>query len=131
MTTAKPLPRNHVLSKSVGASYCAEQRGVYLSVMPHVPEQSLQTTASRRRAASSGTWPRLEADPSVCGGEARVVNTRISVWLLELSRRQGATEKQLLADYPGLEVDDLRAAWDYTRQNPAEIEAEIAEHEAE
>ena len=102
--------------------------------MPHVPKQSLETkdiTATRYRAASSGTWPRLEADPSVCGGEARVANTRISVWLLELSRRQGATEKRLLADYPGLESKDLRAAWDYAQQNPAEIEAEIAEHEAE
>ena len=102
--------------------------------MPHVPEQSLITaeiTASRPRAVAAGAWPRLEATPGVCGGEARVVNTRISVWLLELSRRQGATEKQLLADYPGLELDDLRAAWDYAQRNPAEIAAEIAEHEAE
>ena len=102
--------------------------------MPYVPEQTLKTgdfTAPRRRAAAVGAWLRLEADPSVCGGEARVANTRISVWLLELSRRRGATEKRLLADYPGLEADDLRAAWNYAQRNPAEIKAEIAEHEAE
>ena len=85
----------------------------------------------RHRAAAGGACPRLEANPGVCGGEACVVNTRIPVWVLELSRRQGTTEKRLLADYPGLVADDLRAAWDYANRNPTEIEAEIVEHEAE
>ena len=104
------------------------------NTMPHRPEKPssiAETTVLRNRAASSGIWSRIEADPGVCGGEACVLNTRIPVWLLELSRRQGATEKQLLADYPGLKADDLEAAWNYARRNPAEIEAEIAEHEAE
>lgn len=89
-----------------------------------------ELTTKPPRAAATGRWPRLEATPDVCGGEACVAGTRIPVWLLEISRRQGATEKRLLADYPGLEADDVRGAWDYARRNPAEIEAEAAEHEA-
>ena len=114
----------------LGLAFVAKERRAALPMnMKSKFGQSDETPLSR--AAASGALPRLEANPGVCGGEARVVNTRISVWLLESSRRQGATEKRLLADYPGLEVDDLRAAWDYAQRNSAEIEAEIAEHEAE
>ena len=90
-----------------------------------------ELAAPRRRAAASGQWPKLESNPGVCGGEACVVNTRIPVWLLEVSRRQGGTEAQLLADYPGLQSGDIKAAWDYSRRNAEEIDTEVAEHDAE
>lgn len=120
--------------RDLGELWEERSAGRCLFFMPRGPGELARIAdivAPRRRAAASGQWPRLESNPGVCGGEACVVNTRIPVWLLEVSRRQGATEARLLADYPGLERDDVRAAWDYARRNAAEIEIEVAEHEAE
>ena len=65
----------------------------------------------------------------VCGGAACVRQTRIPVWLLVQLKQLGRSEPDLLADYPGLSVDDLDAAWAYYRTNTAEIEASIADQE--
>jgi len=61
----------------------------------------------------------------VCGGGARIGNTRIPVWLLVLARKQGQTDLQLLDAYPSLTVADLDAAWGYYREHPVEIERAI------
>ncbi|MEI6279092.1 MAG: DUF433 domain-containing protein [Verrucomicrobiota bacterium] len=63
--------------------------------------------------------------PGVCGGEACIGNTRIAVWMLEDARRQGASEEELLQDYPGLRSADLDTAWAYAKEHPAEIENAI------
>ena len=57
----------------------------------------------------------IEKTENVCGGSARIVGTRIPVWLLVEARDLGASEAQLLLDYPGLRADDLVNAWAYTR----------------
>ena len=44
----------------------------------------------------------IESTPDVCGGEPRIAGTRIPVWTLEQGRRLGASEAELLRDYPGL-----------------------------
>jgi uncharacterized protein (DUF433 family) len=76
------------------------------------------------------TFPGIEASPDVCGGEARIVRTRIPVWLLEQARRLGTTEAELLRSYPTLRADDLANAWAYVRSHRDEIEQEIRENEA-
>jgi uncharacterized protein (DUF433 family) len=63
--------------------------------------------------------------PGVCGGDACIRNTRITVSGLVNARRLGATDEQFLEDIVGLTPDDLRVAWDYYRDNPAEFDEAI------
>lgn len=76
--------------------------------------------------AQPTTHDRIRKTPGVCGGDACVRETRIPVWLLHRFRTLGRTDAQLLEDYPTLTADDLRAAWDYARDNPGEIAAAAA-----
>ncbi len=63
--------------------------------------------------------------PGVCGGEACIRMTRIAVWMLEEARRAGASDAELLADYPDLTRADLEAAWQYVSTHAEEIENAI------
>jgi len=75
-------------------------------------------------------FPGIESSPAVCGGEARIVRTRIPVWALEQSRRLGVTEADLLRAYPSLRAEDLANAWAYVRAHGDAIEQQLREHEA-
>ena len=68
---------------------------------------------------------RVQKPPAVLGGDARIGDTRIPVWLLVLARKQGQTDAQLLDAYPALTAADLDAAWDYYRERPVEVEQAI------
>jgi uncharacterized protein (DUF433 family) len=74
-------------------------------------------------------FPGVESTPSVCGGEPRIVRTRIPVWVLEQARRLGTSEADLLQCYPTLRADDLAQAWGYVRAHRDEIERQIVENE--
>ncbi len=74
-------------------------------------------------------FPGIESTPGVLGGEARIVRTRIPVWVLVQARQLGATEADLLRSYPTLRVEDLTNAWAYVRTHPDEIEQQIRENE--
>ena len=63
----------------------------------------------------------------VCGGAARIRDTRIPVWTLVAYRNQGATDLELLENYPGLTLKDFQAAWDYYENNQMEIDRLIDE----
>lgn len=69
----------------------------------------------------------IQKTPGVCGGQARIRQTRIPVWTLVSFRQQGASDEELLRNYPGLSQQDLEAAWSYYAENAAEIERIIAE----
>lgn len=72
----------------------------------------------------------ISKTPGVCGGDACVRKTRISVWGLVERRRLGASDEQLLEQIQGLTPDDLGAAWEYAAAHPEEIEHAIRENEA-
>jgi len=74
-------------------------------------------------------YPGIESRPSVCGGDACIAGTRISVWVLQQARRQGVSESELLADYPTLSAQDLANAWSYVRSHRDEIEEQIHRNE--
>ena len=76
-----------------------------------------------------GAFPGVESTPGVCGGEPRIVRTRIPVWVLEQARRLGTSEADLLRSYPTLRAEDLANAWAYVRAHRAEIEEQIRENE--
>ena len=56
---------------------------------------------------------RITARPDVFGGKPIIRDMRISVELVLSLLSQGATQEELLADYPGLEPDDIRACIAY------------------
>ncbi len=74
---------------------------------------------------STSTGSRIEKTPGTCGGDARIANTRIPVWLLVLHRKSGRNDQQVLASYPTLSQADLDAAWEFYRDNSLEIEQSI------
>ena len=71
----------------------------------------------------------IEKTQGVCGGAARIAGTRIPVWQLVEARDMGASEAQLLLDYPRLRALNLVEAWQYAEEHHAEIAAEIANNE--
>jgi uncharacterized protein (DUF433 family) len=74
-------------------------------------------------------FPGIESTPEVCGGEPRIVRTRIPVWALEQSRRLGVSEDELLRSYPTLRAEDLANAWAYVRSHRLEIKEQIRDNE--
>jgi uncharacterized protein (DUF433 family) len=68
----------------------------------------------------------IQHTPGVCGGNACIQNTRIPVWILVSLRSQGATDKELIENYPSLNQTDLEAAWTYYQQHKDEIDHAIA-----
>ena len=70
----------------------------------------------------------IQKTAGVCGGHARIRNTRIPVWTLVSFRLQGADEVELLHNYPDLKSDDLQADWTYYEHHREEIDRAIAAH---
>ena len=82
---------------------------------------------TKLQAAEQG----IEADPEICGGEPRIVRTRIPVWVLVQARKLGTSEAEILKAYPTLRAEDLANAWAYYRGHRKEIEQQIRENEAD
>ncbi len=76
-----------------------------------------------------GVFPGIESDPAVNGGDPSIVRTRIPIWLLAQAHEAGATDAQLLDNYPTLRAEDLFNAWSYYRAHKSEIEAQIRANE--
>ena len=73
----------------------------------------------------------IQKTQGVCGGHARIRNTRIPVWTLISLQNQGADDAELLRNFPTLTLFDLAAARTYYRESQPEIDALIASHNAE
>ena len=56
---------------------------------------------------------RITADPEIFGGKPIIRGMRISVELILSLLAQGETPEAILADYPDLEPDDIRACVAY------------------
>lgn len=67
----------------------------------------------------------------ICGGNARIRNTRIAVWTIISFQKQGVSDQELLNNYPTLTKEDLKEAWLYYNNNKTEIDNIIAEGELE
>lgn len=74
-------------------------------------------------------FPGIDSITDVCGGEPRIVRTRIPVWVLVQARLLGTSESDLLKSYPTLQAEDLSNAWAYFRSHRNEIERQIHENE--
>ena len=68
---------------------------------------------------------RITKTPGVCGGDACIRGTRVTVWGLVEWHRLGKSDDWLLANFPGLSRADLKAAWEYAAAHSKEIEEAI------
>ena len=53
--------------------------------------------------------PYISSDPSICGGNAIVTGTRVTVRTILAYLAEGMTDEDILADFPTLSRDSLRA----------------------
>lgn len=58
-------------------------------------------------------FPRIAIDPAVCGGRAIIAGTRVRVVDILEMLAGGATEADILDDFPYLGPKDIRAALAY------------------
>lgn len=96
-----------------------------LSLSPSEKVQAIQLLAQ----SLGSQWQGVEKTPRVCGGEARIANTRIPIWVLVEARRLGYTDADLLTSYPTINATDLANAWSYAEAHPDEIEFAIERNE--
>lgn len=75
-----------------------------------------------------GTFPGIETNPAVMGGDPCILRTRIPVWLLVQARQLGSSEAEILRIYPSLTAQDLTNAWAYYRAHMDEIDQQIADN---
>ena len=75
------------------------------------------------------SFPNIESDPSICGGEPRIIRTRIPVWLLVQAHKLGMSDADILKCYPSLRAEDLVSALAYYRGHKVEIEDQIKSNE--
>jgi uncharacterized protein (DUF433 family) len=92
----------------------------------HLPKGDQMRLLSLVAHEVADAYPGIDFQPGICGGSARIIRTRIPVWLLEALRRNGRSEAELLADYPSLTAEDLANAWNYARSHREEMDREIA-----
>jgi uncharacterized protein (DUF433 family) len=68
----------------------------------------------------------IQKTKGICGGYARVRNTRIAVWTIISLQHQGADEPELLRNFPILTPFDLMAVQVYYQTHKNEIDHLIA-----
>lgn len=74
----------------------------------------------------TNSWLGIEKAP---GGDAYIEGTDIAVWQLVNYRRHGASDKDLLNQFPNLSITELRNAWAYANAHRLEIDVAIADNE--
>jgi uncharacterized protein (DUF433 family) len=68
---------------------------------------------------------RISVDPGVCHGQACVKGTRIPVAVVLDNLAAGLSPEEIVASYPPLRVDDVRAATAYAAELARERVVEV------
>ena len=63
---------------------------------------------------------RIVREPGVCGGQAVIKGTRVTLRTVLATLADGATTAEILADFPTLSEDDVRAAVAFAAASAAE-----------
>lgn len=71
----------------------------------------------------------VEKTEGVCGGSARILNTRIPVWSIVEAKKMNFSDKRILTSYPSLSLPDIENALVYYARNREEIEQDIFEND--
>ena len=96
------------------------------TILLWIEASNYQTTPTQQASFAHHNETVIQHTPGVCGGNACIRHTRIPVWTLVSLRSQGATDSELLEDYPSLIQTDLEAAWIYYQHHQDEIDQAIA-----
>lgn len=72
-----------------------------------------EPSSSSGAVADDDLLRRIKSNPKIFGGKPIIRGMRISVELVLALLAQGATEEEILADYPDLEPADIRACIAY------------------
>ena len=59
---------------------------------------------------------RITINPEICNGKPSIRNTRYTVQLVLELLSAGMTDKEIIEDYPAIEVDDIKACLAYAAQ---------------
>jgi uncharacterized protein (DUF433 family) len=70
----------------------------------------------------------IQKTQGICGGSARIRNTRVPVWTIISFLKQGATIQEILENYPMLTLLDLTIVQYYYQAHSQEIDLLIASH---
>ena len=62
---------------------------------------------------TAGGHPRIVSDPRICGGRPTVAGTRVRVSDVLEMLASGVSEAEIVADFPYLSVEDIRACLIY------------------
>lgn len=117
------------------AQKVAEEAGLDLETwLRHLAEVALQWPTTEAYPARATTleaegFPGIEKNPSIMDGVARIIRTRIPVWVLVGLRDDGMSDVDLLANYPSLSQADLNQAWAYAHRHQDEIERVLHEQQ--
>ena len=65
-------------------------------------------------------YPRIAVDPAICGGRPIVAGTRVRVTDILEMLASGTDEAEILADFPYVKAEDIRACLAYA--------ASVADH---
>lgn len=104
--------------------------GVEIEVTADLPED-LRGPLARLGIAHCASPERAAAivkKPNVCGGRACIAGTRITVWGLVEHRQRGLSDDAILEATPGLDREQLTAAFRYADEHPEEIARDLAEN---
>lgn len=71
-------------------------------------------------SAPAETW--FQRTEGVCGGVARIRNTRYTIWGLVEWRQLGLPDAEILRRHPDLTQADLNTAWGYYERNREEVD---------
>ena len=66
-----------------------------------------------KRSMTLPNHPRIAVDPDICGGRPTVAGTRVRVMDVLEMLAGGASEAEIVADFPYLTVEDIRACLAY------------------
>ena len=93
---------------------------------PWDAQKSIRMYLSKQTVQTDTNISTIQKTSGVCGGNARIRNTRIPVWTIVSFYKLGASDEEILRNYPGLTPADLRLALSYYEQNQTEIDRVIA-----
>ncbi|HEX8482992.1 MAG TPA: DUF433 domain-containing protein [Allosphingosinicella sp.] len=57
--------------------------------------------------------PRIAVDPEICGGRPTITGTRMRVTDILAMLAEGVSEEVILADFPYVKLEDIRASLAY------------------
>jgi uncharacterized protein (DUF433 family) len=111
------------------ASEVKEEIAALTPMLQRLSERWRTREDLERLVAEEQESARIVKTHGVCGGDARVKGTRLTVWGLEEWRRLGWSDARIIDSYPQLKPEDLTAVWAYVEQHRDEIEEAIRENQ--